>query len=61
MMFAKARNGVQLVRASLTVFRKCPSLAIPLMVCWAVYAPVVVYLKFFFKWDDYAIGCHGAL
>lgn len=55
-MFAEIKTGIQLVRTSLIVFRKHPILLIPLMICWGMYAPAIVYLNFFFKWDNINIG-----
>lgn len=55
-MFGGVTNGVELIRESLRAFRRYPSLALPLLGCWAVYAPVIVYFHFLFPWDAYPAG-----
>ncbi len=55
-MFAGVNNGLELIRESLKAFRRYPSLLIPLLGCWIVYAPVIVYFHFLFPWDDYSVG-----
>jgi preprotein translocase subunit SecG len=55
-MFAGIKNGTDLIKECVRAFGKYPRLMIPLLVCWAIYAPVVVHLKFFFPWDGYTTG-----
>ncbi|KPV41837.1 hypothetical protein AN478_00410 [Thiohalorhabdus denitrificans] len=55
-MFAGVTNGLELIRESLKAFRRYPSLLLPLLGCWAVYAPVIVYFHFLFPWDAYPGG-----
>lgn len=42
--------------AALRAFVTHPSLILPLVVCWAVYAPVVIYLKYSLDWGAYSLG-----
>ena len=42
--------------AALQAFVTYPSLIAPLLLCWAVYAPVVIYLKYSFDWAAYSLG-----
>mgnify|MGYP001490015819 CR=1 FL=1 len=60
-MFAGVKNGSDLIRECIGAFGRYPTLVIPLLVCWAVYAPIVVYLYFFFPWDNYSTGQQLAL
>ena len=55
-MFQGIKNGTGLIKESIKTFGKYPSLIIPLLVCWAIYAPMIVHLKFFFPWDNYSTG-----
>ena len=55
-MFAGIKNGTDLIKECIKAFGRYPSLIIPLLVCWAIYAPVIVHLKFFFPWDNYSTG-----
>lgn len=55
-MFQGIKNGSGLIKESIGAFIKYPSLIVPLLVCWAIYAPIVVYLKFFFQWDNYELS-----
>ncbi len=53
-MFQGLKDGTVLIKESIRVFGKYPSLIIPLLACWAIYAPMTVYLTFFFSWDDFS-------
>ncbi len=50
-MFESARNGWDLVKGSTRFFKKYPVFLIPLLAAWLVYAPVVVYVTWFFPWE----------
>lgn len=50
-MFGSIRNGWELVKESIRVFNHHPKLIVPLLVTWLIYAPVVLYLKYWFDWD----------
>jgi hypothetical protein len=55
-MFQGIKTGSGLIKTSIGAFVKHPSLIAPLLACWAIYAPMVVYLKFFFQWDYYELS-----
>ena len=47
------KAGWNLIVHSLKVFGKYPVLVLPLLIVWAVYAPVVLYTKYVFPWNNY--------
>lgn len=55
-MFERAKSGAGLAGAALQAFVTYPSLIVPLLFCWGVYAPVVIYLKYSFDWAAYSLG-----
>jgi len=42
------KDGWELVRESIKVFNKHPKFIIPLLVVWTIYAPIVLYLNYWF-------------
>ena len=42
-------KGVDIIEDALRIFRKHPRLLLPLLACWCLYAPVLVYFTFFFE------------
>ena len=52
-MFQGVKNGWQLIRESIRVFNRYPKFIIPLLITWLVYAPSILYLKYWFNWDAY--------
>lgn len=52
-MFTGIQNGGQLVRSAMRALKKQPSLLLPMIACWSAYAPALVYVEFFFPWQDY--------
>lgn len=52
-MFQGIKNGWDLIKESIRVFNHHPKFLIPLLLTWAVYAPIVLYLKYSFNWDAY--------
>src|SRR5688572_22566430 len=44
--------GWRIFKDSLKVFWVRPILSLPLFICWLIYAPTVVYLKFYFPWKQ---------
>ncbi len=52
-MFQGVKNGWQLIKESVRVFNRHPKFIIPLLVTWLVYAPIILYLKYWFNWDAY--------
>ncbi len=51
-MFEGIKNGGALFGAVLEVATKHPVLIIPLLLVWSVYAPLVIYLYFYFDWGN---------
>ena len=45
--------GVKVLSQTAGILRRYPKFFVPLLFCWCIYAPVVLYLKFFFPWADY--------
>lgn len=54
-MFQAFKNGGVVIWNSIKAFYKYPILLIPLLVVWAIYAPIVVYLKWHFNWEQYTL------
>jgi hypothetical protein len=52
-MFKGIRTASELIKQSLILLGKRPSLLVPLLTCWVLYAPIVLYFKFFFDWSPY--------
>lgn len=52
-MFQGVKNGWQLIKESVKVFNRHPKFIIPLLITWLVYAPIILYLKYWFNWDAY--------
>ena len=53
-MFDGIRNGSEVIRESLKVFRKHPVFLVPLFGCWLMYAPIIIYFTYFFPWKQYS-------
>lgn len=49
----KVGNGIHIVMDSIKTFTRFPILLIPLLFTWSVYAPIIVYIKFFVVWSQY--------
>jgi hypothetical protein len=52
-------SGVKILRQTAGILRRYPKFLVPLLCCWCVYAPVVLYLKFFFPWAEYEFSAQG--
>ena len=52
-MFKGIKTAKELIKQSLVLLGKRPSLLVPLLLCWALYAPIVLYFQFFFNWSQY--------
>src|SRR3989344_3124160 len=52
-MFQGIKNGWDLIKESIKVFNHYPKFIIPLLITWLVYAPIILYLKYWFDWDAY--------
>lgn len=52
-MFQGIKNGWSLIKESIRVFNHHPKFLIPLLLTWLVYAPIILYLKYWFDCDAY--------
>jgi predicted membrane channel-forming protein YqfA (hemolysin III family) len=52
-MFSGLKNGWDVLKASIKAFFKHPIFLIPLLIVWLIYAPVIIYLKWHFNWQNY--------
>lgn len=55
-MFKGIRTASELFKQSLVVLGKRPSLLTPLLMCWILYAPIVLYFEYFFDWSKYPLS-----
>lgn len=49
-------RGWQLILATLKILQRYPLFLIPIIIVWAIYAPIIIYLKYFFPWSSYSFG-----
>jgi len=52
-MFKGISNGTELIFSSFRIFKKYPILIAPIFIVWLVYAPLAVYFKWHFPWENY--------
>jgi hypothetical protein len=45
------KDGVNLFLMSIRFFIRYPISIVPLIICWSIFAPVILYFKFYFNWD----------
>jgi hypothetical protein len=50
-MFEKFGTGWSIIVEACTVFAKNPVFLVPLLLTWCIYAPIILYVKFFHNWD----------
>lgn len=55
-MFEGVKNGWDLIKGSIVVFSRHPKLLVPLLFTWIIYAPIVLYLEYFFNWEHYTLS-----
>lgn len=55
-MFAGIKNAGALFSSIIRVPFRYPVLLVPLFFVWAAYAPVLVYMKFYFPWETVSLG-----
>jgi len=51
-MFAGIKNAGKLFGAILKVPFRYPAMLLPLLLVWLIYAPTVVYLQFYYNWEN---------
>lgn len=47
-------NGLSIILNSISIFISWPMLIVPLLLTWLIYAPTVIYLKYFYAWEQYS-------
>ncbi len=52
-MFEGVKGGAAAIGDAIKAFWRHPALLGPLLCCWMVYAPIVLYFEFYFPWDSY--------
>ena len=52
-------RGWQLVVSTLGIMQKYPLFIVPIIIVWLIYAPIIIYLKYFFPWANF--GFSGSL
>lgn len=55
-MFQGVKDGWSLIKSSVAVFNRYPKFIVPLLVTWVIYAPIIIYLKYWFNSDAYSVG-----
>jgi hypothetical protein len=45
------KDGVNLFLMSIRFFIRYPISIVPLIICWSIFAPVILYFEFYFNWD----------
>lgn len=46
-------NAFDIFVSSFKIFWKYPVLIIPILIVWMIYAPMLIYMKWHFPWDNY--------
>lgn len=49
-------RGWQLILSTLKILQKYPLFLIPIIIVWAIYVPIIIYLKYFFPWNSFSFG-----
>ena len=49
-------RGWNLIVHAIAAFQKYPCLVLPILIVWLVYAPSVLYFKFYFHWNRHSTG-----
>jgi len=49
-------RGWQLIVSTLKIFQKYPIFIVPIIIVWLIYAPIIIYLKYFFPWNNFGFG-----
>lgn len=47
-------SGLSIILNSISIFKRWPQLIVPLLLTWLIYAPTVIYLKYFHTWEQYS-------
>jgi len=52
-VFESIQNGLSIFGESVRILFKYPKFAVPLLVTWCILAPLTIYLRFMFPWENY--------
>lgn len=55
-MLRSIKNGGCILLSGVKALGKNPKIMVPMLICWAVYAPLVIYFDFHFPWRDFSFG-----
>jgi len=50
------KDGAKLFFTSIRFFIRYPISIVPLIICWSIFAPVILYLKFYFNWGMFNVA-----
>ena len=54
-MFKSITNGMQMIGHSFAVISRYPVFILPLLGCWSLYAPLILYFKFSIPWEQQSL------
>lgn len=60
-MFQSIKSGSQLIRQANRALYRFPKMILPMLVCWSVYAPILLYFKFYIPWESYSFSQQCAI
>src|SRR5690606_4334918 len=60
-MFQGIKNGTGLIIEAIRAFGKYPRMLIPLLLCWLVYVPVLVALKYHVPWANFEFATQALI
>lgn len=53
-MFRGVEDGWELIKESIKVFNQHPKFIVPLIFTWLVYAPIILFVKFWLQYQDFS-------
>lgn len=60
-MFDALSDGYDALKQSVQVLYHHPRFLVPLLVCWLIYAPLIIYVKYYLPWDRLSVGAAFAV
>ncbi|MHB1452028.1 MAG: hypothetical protein ACYCXR_09435 [Coriobacteriia bacterium] len=60
-MLKRFAAGAALIAKAIRAFVAFPQLIVPLLATWLIYAPTLVYSRYFIEWDAYSLGVQLAI
>ena len=52
-MIVSFKNAIEIFQSSIRFFLRYPISIFPLILCWCIYAPIILYLEFYMNWDAF--------